>query len=274
MLRVLIAFGGERAPMRALCDAFNFARAVGAEPHVLRVVAPGSASELRPQHIAERVRHEARRVIAAARHARVLCDGVLSERLPAPRLAARLGSFIEQVALRALEIDADLIAVSPNRKQLVETVQRLAVGTKRAVLVPRRAASFTRLLAATDLAEQNTPLLRRAAQLGRHLDATVVALHGVPTADGPRAPSLEQRLLMLEDATRRLRGHFESVVLRTGDPAQEILEQACQRKADVILVGTRRHAPGTAAEVVRGAQRSVVVAPLAEPAGERFAAAP
>jgi hypothetical protein len=68
--RLLIAFGGERAPVRALCDAFHFALAIGAEPYVLRVVHPGAQSELAPRHMAERARHEARRLVAAARHAR------------------------------------------------------------------------------------------------------------------------------------------------------------------------------------------------------------
>jgi nucleotide-binding universal stress UspA family protein len=260
--RLLIAFGGERAPVRALCDAFRFAVAIGAEPYVLRVVRAGAQSELAPRHMAERAQHEARRLMAAARHARVLCDGALGVRLPVARVTARLGTFIEQVALRAAEIQADFIAISPNRKQLVTTVQCVARATNCAVLVPRRTGSFMTLLAATDLEEPHTPVLRRAAQLGRHLDATVVALHGVPAAEEAARPSLEQRLLMLEQATRRLGGHFESVVLRTGDPAREIIEQARHRNADVILVGTRRHAPGTAAEVVRSAQRSVVVAPV------------
>ena len=270
--RLLIAFGGERAPVRALRDAFRFAVAIGAEPHVLRVVAPGVSSSLTPRDMIDRARHEARRLMAAARHARVLCDGTLGERLPGPQLAARLGTFVEQVALRAAEIRADVIAISPNRRPLVAMVQRLVWVTRRAVLVPRRAGTFSTLLAATDLQEPNTPLLRHAAELGRHLDASVVALHGVPVVSGADGASLECRLLLLERATRRLGGHFESVVLQTGDPGREIVEQARQRNADVILVGTRRHAPGTAARVVRSAHRSVLVAPL--DAGPGCASAP
>jgi nucleotide-binding universal stress UspA family protein len=269
--RVLIAFGGERAPVRALRDAFRFALALGAEPHVLRVVAPGSSAKLIPRHMAGRAQHEARRLIAAARHARVLCDRTLGERLPGPQVSALLGTFVEQVVLRAAEIQADLIAISPNRKQLVATVQCLARATNCAVLVPRRAGSFMRVLAATDLEEPSTPLLRRAAQLGRRLDASVVALHAVPADGSADAPSLVERLLMLEHATRRLGGRFESVVLRTGDPARDILEQSCHCNADIILVGTRRHAPGTAARVVRSAQRTVMVAPLTERGGSRCA---
>jgi nucleotide-binding universal stress UspA family protein len=218
--------------------------------------------------MAERARHEARRLIAATQHARVLCDRTLSERLPGAHLTARLGTFIEQVALRAAEIHADVIALSPNRKQLVATVQGLARSTSCAIFVPRRVGSFMKLLAATDLEEPSTPVLRRAAQLGRHLDATVVALHGVPNGcSGHERPLLERRLLMIEEAMRGFGGHFESVVLRTGDPAREILQQARRCNADIILVGSRRRAPGTAAQVVRSAQRSVLVAPLAERTG-------
>jgi len=169
------------------------------------------------------------------------------------------------VALRAAEIRPDLILVSPNRKELVATVQRLARLTECAILVPRRGGSFERLLAATDLEEPDTPLLRRAAQLGRHLEATVVALHGVPAGGSDvEGVSLTQRLLMLENATRRLGARFESVVLRTGAPAREILQQARRCNADIILVGTRLRSPGTAALVLQGAQRSVLVEPIAE----------
>ena len=261
--RVLIAFGGERAPARALRDAFGFALALGAEPHVLRVVGRSSAALLALRHTAALAQHEARRLRAAARHARALCERTLGERLPCPQLAARLGNFTDQVVLRAAELQADLITISPNRRQLVETVQTIVRATNRAILVPRRAGSFVKLLAATDLEEPNTPLLQSAAQLGRRLDASVVALHGVPAGRGAGAPSLEQRLLMLERATRRLGGHIESLVLRTNDPAREILQQSRQRNADLILVGTRRRALGTAAWVVQNARRTVLVAPLA-----------
>jgi nucleotide-binding universal stress UspA family protein len=266
-IRLLLGFGGERAPVHALREAFRFALALGAEFHVIRVVGPGSPRELTPRHMAERARHEAQRLIGAGRHARVLCDGTLSERLPGPQLSARLGSFIEQVALRAAELRADLVAVSPNRKDLVATVHRLARATNRAILVPRKRGSFVRLLAATDLEEPSTPLLRRAAQLGRHLDATVVALHGVPDGSREGAPLLEQRLLALEQATRRLGGQFESIVLRTGDAAREILQQALHCNADVILVGTRFRTPGTADLVLRSAPCSVLVEPIAECSG-------
>lgn len=266
-LRLLIALGGERAPVHAMRDAFRFALAVGAEPHVLRVVGAGSARELMPRHMPQRARQEDR-LIGAAQHARVLCDEALSEHLPDSRLTARLGPFIEQVMLRAAEVRADLIAISPNRKHLAATVQRLARAANCPILVPRKAGSFATLLAATDLKEPNTPLLRHAARLGRHLDATVVALHGVRDGSSQsEQTSLAQPLLMLERALRRLGGRFESVVLRTGDPAREILLQARQCNADIILIGTRRHAPGTTARVVQSAQHSVLVAPLAERVG-------
>jgi nucleotide-binding universal stress UspA family protein len=275
--RLLIAFGGERVPSHALRDACSFAVALGAEPHVLRVVAPGARNELASHLVAVRAQHEARRLISAARHARALCDRALIERLPGPQLIARLGTFVEQVALRAVELQADFIAISPNRKRLAPTVQQLARACNRAILVPRRCGSFMTLLAATDLEEPDTPLLRRAAQLGRHLNAKVVALHAVPSAsNGADQPSLERRLLALDGAARSLggqfeSGQFESVVLRTADPAQDIIHQAQRIDADIIFVGTRPHATArareTAARVMRRAQRSVLVTPLTAPAG-------
>jgi nucleotide-binding universal stress UspA family protein len=269
-LRVLLALGAERTRTRLLQEAADFSLALGAELHVMRVVAHASIDASSSDGGTARAGREGQRLIAAAHHPRALCDRILNNPLPGERFSVRMGTFVDQVALRASEVGADLIAVSPHRRSLEATVQRLAQQADCPILVPRNCRTFATLLAATDLEEPNTPLLRRAARLGRDLDATVVALHGVleGASRNPVAPSLEQSLLMLESATRSLGGRFESVVLRASDLARKILDQARQRNADIIVVGVRplrdpkRH-PSTAAQVMRRSRRSVLVAPLA-----------
>jgi nucleotide-binding universal stress UspA family protein len=269
--RVLIAFGAERTPARLLREAGGFSLALGAELHVLRVIRqPGPDAPAWRDGAAR-----ARRLCATIRHACALCEAWS----PESRLCVRVGDFVAQVAQHASELGADFIALSPSRKQLEATVRELAQQTGCAILVPRNCRTFSTLLAATDLEEPNTPLLRMAAELGRGLDATVVALHGVldEAHRKPNAPSLEQSLLLLERATRSIGGRFESIVSRAREPARGILEQARRRNVDIIVVGARprgssHSSPGTAWRVVRRARRSVLVAPIGAPDGAQQAA--
>jgi nucleotide-binding universal stress UspA family protein len=258
-------------PARLVREAGSFSLALGAELHVLRILRPPSSDSSAWRESAAR----ARRLCATIRHARALCDAWSTE----SGLCVRVGDFVEEVARRASELGADVIAVSPSRKRLEATVRELAQQTGCAILVPRNCRTFSTLLAATDLEEPNTPLLRVAAELGRGLDATVVALHGVldEAHRKPSAPSLEQSLLMLERATRNIGGRFESVVSRAREPARGILEHARRRNVDIIVVGARprgssRSSPGTAWRVVRRARRSVLVAPLDASDGAQRAA--
>lgn len=238
--RVLLALGSERAPIRALREAHRFAGALGAELHVIRVV-PATGKLVSPSlNGLARALREAQRVIAAGRHTRKLCDRVLSERVPIKHLCVRLGVFVDQVALRAAELGAMIIAVAPSHQRVGTAVLRLARQTACAVLVPRGHSSFVTLVAATDLLDADTPVLRHAAQLAMTLDATSIAVHSVVDAVDVAPPAdLEERRRTLERATRELEGRFESVVVRAPDAVQGILDQARSRNADLIVVGAR-----------------------------------
>lgn len=264
--RVLLALGGERSAARALIDADAFARALGAELHVVRVVSNvGRAAPEEPLSIARAIR-ESQCAVAAGRHTRGLCDRILLERLPSRSICVRLGAFVSQVAQRAAELDADIIAIVPHRRQLGAVATHLALETGCGVLVARGRGSFATLLAATDLEDDQTPVLRRAARLGQELDAAVVALHGVvdePSSSGCSV-ALERRREALERAALAIGSSIRPLVLRAKDSAQCILDGAKTNSADIIIVGTRaRSAAGaTAAHVVRRARRSVLVAPI------------
>lgn len=269
--RVLFAIGNERAPIRALREAHRFARALGAELHVIRVV-PTAGVGSPPLGGMARALREARRVIAAARHTRKLCDRVLDEHLPIKQLAVRMGAFIEQVALRAAEVDAMTIAVAPSHQRLSTSVIRLARQTGCSVLIPRGHSSFLTVVAATDLQDENIPVLRQAAQVATTLDATSIAVHSVVDVAQVASPAkLDDRRRTLARAMLDIDRQFEAVVVHAADAAQGILEQAHRRDADLIVVGVRpaRHptsASATTASVIQGARRSVLVTPLARTA--------
>jgi nucleotide-binding universal stress UspA family protein len=147
----------------------------------------------------------------------------------------------------------------------VSSVTELALRTRCAVLVPKSCASFSTLLAATDLEDADMPVLQCAAELGRELGATVLALHSV-MAESAHSSKLEWNRLRLERATQNCEGFVQPIVSRAMDPASAILKQARDRGAGPIVVGTRARPgrlPSTTARLLKRARHSILVAPLA-----------
>jgi nucleotide-binding universal stress UspA family protein len=266
--RVLLALGTERVPIHTLRETHRFAAAMGAELHVIRVVSAAVRPASPSLDGVARALREAQRVIVAARHTRKLCDRVLGERLPLEQLSVRLGEFVDQVALRAAELDASTIAVAPSHQRLGTAVIRLTRRCNCAVLVPRGHSAFLTLVAATDLRDANGTVLRRAAEVAAALDTKSIAVHSLVEESGAASEGdLESRRRSLARATRNIDEHFEAVVVRALDAARGILDEARAIDADLIVVGVRRGRPGTssagtAARVINEARRSVLVAPL------------
>lgn len=263
--RVLLALGAEREAGRGVREAHAFARGLGAELHVIRVVPCVRDAALDGHLSLARALRESQDVVVAGRHTRAMCDRVLVERLPSQSICVRLGTFVAQVAERARQLDADIIAI-PHRRRLGGVARHLALQTGRGVLVTRGSVSFATLLAATDLEDEGTPLLHGAARLGDTLNASVVALHGVidDPAQGVGCAALDERREALERAALNVGPSIRSLVLRARSGAQCILEGARSNAADLIIVGARARssAAATAARVIQRARRSVLVAPI------------
>jgi nucleotide-binding universal stress UspA family protein len=265
--RILVALHGERSPQRALSFADRLATSLGAELHVLRVIPPAERISAADDVVSAALR-DAQRVLAAGRRTRALCDSVLSTPLPNLHVCVRLGSFVEQVAQRACELDALLIGLPATKSPLAATAIRVAREADRPVIVTRGRPDFRKLLAATDLEDGQVPLLRKAAQLGHELAATVVAMHGVLSKTSSHADlvTMNGSRSQLERATRFFDAPFERVVVQSSDLARCILEQATAQKAGLIVVGVRPHVarahPSTAAKLLRRARGPVLVAPL------------
>jgi nucleotide-binding universal stress UspA family protein len=120
-----------------------------------------------------------------------------------------------------------------------------------------------------DESEPAERALRRAADLAEAFDATlVVAAVAVPPMPGPGVgallPGTPERLASaatkeldladrhLEQARRRLEGRTvrAEFVSQAGAPAEQILELAEQRQADLIVVGVRE--PGFLEHLLKG----------------------
>ncbi len=112
------------------------------------------------------------------------------------------------------------------------------------------------ILAATDLSRASEPALRQAAALAEALGAKVTLLHVfdptplVPPVALPPPRALEEKLAeemreRIAKELHRLRERLlppdlevEEAVLRASSPAAAIIEQAEQRGADLIVLGT------------------------------------
>lgn len=217
------------------------------------------------------------------------CDDIFPEELRSTRVAVRTGDFTSTVCEHAEAIGASLIIVSGHERP-GGRVTALARAAAVPVLVARaRAAEETTILAATDLSDEQYPILRLAYKLGGLTRAPLVAVHNVAPkstqlsvrargqANSIAAPDpavVTKRLEILVDVTRNL--GFETAVLSSMlDPVDAVLREAKARHVDTIVVGTRAPAPGerasVAAQVINLATQSVLVIPLelTEPSNAR-----
>jgi nucleotide-binding universal stress UspA family protein len=192
------------------------------------------------------------------------------------------GEFVTEVAKHAFELGAQLIVVPP-RKRMGTVVTRLARAAALPVLVARTATAHQTIVAATDLRDGDYPVLRKAAELGARLRASVVAVHNVtpvslfvnPESGWPvtllrTAGAAAASELRLARVLSRLQLNAGSVLADAVNPVDAILREASARDADLVVVGTRprswfSHLAGgsVAAQVVDRACGSVLVSPLA-----------
>ena len=151
---------------------------------------------------------------------------------------------------------------------------------------------FTHVLYPTDLSDASLPAFRYAAAVARWYGATLTVLHVVPSFEPmagpaewigdplpvPRVPSAEDvraemaRLLPMDEAD----GITVTLEARAGHAASVIVDQAVERSADLIVMGTHgrtgfsRLLMGSVAEkVVRQAPCPVLTIPPVAPASAK-----
>ncbi len=136
------------------------------------------------------------------------------------------------------------------------------------------------ILAATDLSKASEPALQQAAGLAEALGAKVTLLHVfdptplVPPVALPPPRALEEKLAeemreRIAEELHKLRERVlpadlevEEVVLRASSPAAAIIEQAEQRNADLIVLGTHGRTGLTHVLVGSVAERVVRHSPI------------
>ena len=282
---VLFALFAEGRPTASLLRALALSRVLGAELHVMRVLAEHTrVNALFPQNHGIDARRTVERTLQENRTTREWIASCLGDDGTAvQRFAIAHGSFVDQVAGRAAHLEAVLIVVPPREGRMGSTVTSLASTSGVPVLLAREATHDETIIAATDLQSEGYPVLRRAAQLGQQLDAPVLAVHNVnPVSVVVRVdmawpitvlqgdPVREARSARLSQiCSERLPVEASAVIRNEVNPVDAILGEARKHNADLVVVGTRRRgwfgrllAGSVAAQVVNRAKRSVLVTPL------------
>jgi nucleotide-binding universal stress UspA family protein len=211
--------------------------------------------------------------------AAVARESAVEPRPSAPEhLIAALDSSVERaLVMAAITLPAWLIVVPRHAALGSWAARRVALCAGVPVLVASQLTTRGGIVAASDLADNLYPVLRRGAQLGQRLQTVVTFIHnleadperGVRTADERVAHALADKLTELRRAGRSIGLECPSVVMTRSDPEDAILDLAQRQRADMIVVGSRGHAPRTgpthdsvAASVIERADRSVLVLPL------------
>jgi nucleotide-binding universal stress UspA family protein len=155
------------------------------------------------------------------------------------------------------------------------------------LVVPAVAEAFTghfrRILAVTDLSFSAAPLMTLAARVAQADNAELRAFHPLPLAALSDTADLTRQLGRAEERLAGLcRNPRQPMTwsVREGDPAQEVLKDAREFKADLIVLAADTHrsgtgpAPSVVSRILTGARCPVLLAgPLALAAGKRHVAA-
>lgn len=146
--------------------------------------------------------------------------------------------------------------------------------------------TLSRILVVTDLSFSSTPVMNLAGRLAEAENAELRAFHPLPLSSTDGFPDASELGRLLDRAGERLgklcRDQRRPMTwsVREGDPAMEILKDAREFGADLIVLATNTHADGTesagpvASKVLTGARCPVLlVGPLALAAGKKHVTA-
>ncbi len=281
---VLLALADDELPTASLLRAHALARVLDAELHVLRVLpGPMYVNTIFPQQNLLDAMRAIEHTLRAGRSTRTWLESVLADEATyVETFIIAHGEYVEQVAVRSAELSPQLIVMPARGQRAGALVTSLVRATNTPVLVARDATHGESIVAATDLEAVGYPVLRKAAELGRRLDAPLVAVHNVnplavavglelswPVTVLPGDSLHGARGARMAELAAKLPGDAEAVVRQEMNPVDAILGEARERDADLVVVGTRRRSwfdrmicGSVAAQVVNRAKRSVLVTPL------------
>ncbi len=286
--RILLALRAGEFPAGSLMHAMDLCQTLNADLHVVRVLpyASMASQALRPLAY-----DDAARAVDEMRGERAAVMRWLEEVTGRPEAPERVevcrGDFVSSVLEQLEQIEPALLVIAPRSERFHSSAEQLADRGGVPILVARWSARRgTTIVAATDLRESDFPVVRSAAELATALTASVVPLHNVSPLSAivsrilrqpnalrdPKAVLRErdnQQRQGLARAREQLALEHRGVVSREDAAMDAILQEATQRRADVVVVGLRARSwlersfgTSVAAQVVKHAQGSVLVTPL------------
>lgn len=184
---------------------------------------------------------------AVHRHANLVRQQAEQAGVPCKVIVRRADEAAEAIALTAKDQEADVIVMGRrNRSGLMRlmtgSVSAQVIGqTAGNVLVVPRAAhvEFKRIIVATDGSVASQIAVRWAVELARKTDATVQALLvGGGENPPPHWRHYAQESVDSAIAIGERQGISIGTVIFAGKPADTIIEQSKNLKADLIVVGT------------------------------------
>lgn len=279
---VLLATASAQTPDYVLQRAWALAHLLGARLVVLRVIPrPRRVDMLFPRSASNEAVNEMFRVVEGERRLQGWVERVLPGRLGPSALQVEEGGFVEEAIQAAVDLSASLVVLSLAEVRHPRAVTAIARASGAPVLVVQP-LSGTGVVAATDLARDAMPVVRKAAELVERLRSSLVVVHNVPRMevepeDVARIPrdelaDCEDSLVdfyrhKLDDSLSSLNLEARPVVLSQRSAADAILQTARRFEADLLVVGTPAAQPlfhsATAERVLKEAVRSVLVLPLA-----------
>jgi nucleotide-binding universal stress UspA family protein len=225
---------------------------------------------------------EALQSLQAARSAfymaRAICRHYLRYDLSEDNIMVRQGNFLTAVAEVALMYGVDLIVLPPSEGKDGRRVTKLTQLTHVPVLIARSPGDTGTIVAASDMENQECPILKKANELSQQLAAPIVLVHNLLPTLQLAEPSIlahtydeerEAREQHVKKTSESLVPGADTVVLSSLSTADAILQVASEKCADLIVIGAYRRSwmarlfsAGVAAQVAERAPYSVLITPL------------
>lgn len=254
---ILVAVHGGPTSVAALRRADALTRIFGARLVVLHVV-----ETTRARFHAKSDESQDAALLAVRHRIAMWCATTLGARSRAPEVVVRSGRVASVLIELATLRNAMLVVIGAMAERSI--APRLLHGLARPLLVARPPRPVDAIVAATDLADDTYPVLRRAAMLGARLEAPVTFVTTVTERSSRR---IEEQSSLLAALARSIGDGISSRVECAPRAVDAILGVARAQDADLLVVGAREASPasarGTADAVVGEARRSVLVVPIA-----------
>jgi nucleotide-binding universal stress UspA family protein len=275
--RVLVAMRSNEDAIEALQRAEQFAQTLQGELLVLSVL-PALGGDRVSQPNGSDAFQSLQAARGAFHMARALCRHYLRYEVAEDNIIVRQGTFLAAVAEVALMYNVDLIVLPPSEGRDGRRVTKLTQLTHVPVLIARPPGHSETIVAASDLEDQECPILKRANQLSQRLAAPMVLVHNLqPTVHlaepSPLAHTYDEEREAREEHVKKtsksLAPEADTVLISSLSTADGILQVANEKCADLIVVGAYRRGwmsrlftSGVAAQVAERAPHSVLVTPL------------